>query len=131
MNGRPSRGRSGWFTPAFPCLSGYRCIVIVEQALKVVPLVPIGLKRAGQDHAHSGCSVADAWRVRPLARRTRMRQRNDDAAEPTWPERLQRLQQLRDPRFLRIGAAHEEGDYETRDRLWREVENLRNEHGLK
>ena len=60
-----------------------------------------------------------------------MRQRNDDAAEPTWPERLQRLQQLRDPRFLRIGAAHEEGDYETRDRLWREVENLRNEHGLK
>ena len=72
------------------------------------------------------CELQSLW-VAP----TRMRQRNDDAAEPTWPERLQRLQQLRDPRFLRIGAAHEEGDYETRDRLWREVENLRNEHGLK
>jgi len=36
-----------------------------------------------------------------------------------------------DPRFRRIGAAHEEGDYETRDRLWREVESLRKEHGLK
>ena len=60
-----------------------------------------------------------------------MRQRNDETAEPTWQERLQRLHQLGDPRFRRIGAAHEEGDYETRDRLLREVESLRKEHGLK
>ena len=60
-----------------------------------------------------------------------MMQRNDDAAEPTWLERLQQLHQHRDPLFRRIGAAHEEGDYETRDRLWRESEGLRRERGLR
>lgn len=53
----------------------------------------------------------------------------DDAAEPTWPERLQQIRQVPDPLFRRIGAAHEEGDYETRDRLWRELENRRSQHG--
>ena len=60
-----------------------------------------------------------------------MMQRNDDTAEQTWPERLRELQQQRDPLFRRIGAAHEEGDYETRDRLWREAESLRRERGLR
>ena len=60
-----------------------------------------------------------------------MMQRNNDTDELTWPERLQQLRQLRDPLFLRIGAAHDEGDYETRDRLWREAEGLRRERGLR
>jgi hypothetical protein len=60
-----------------------------------------------------------------------MMQRNDDTPELTWPERLRQLQQLRDPLFRRIGAAHEEGDYETRDRLWREAESLRRARGLR
>ena len=60
-----------------------------------------------------------------------MMQRMDDAAESTWLERLQELRQHRDPLFRRIGAAHEEGDYETRDRLWREAETLLRERGLR
>ena len=60
-----------------------------------------------------------------------MLRRKDDTVEPTWAERLQKLHQLRDPLFRRIGAAHEEGDYETRDRLWRESESLRRERGLR
>ena len=59
-----------------------------------------------------------------------MTARDDDAAEPTWPERMRMLNQVPDPLLRRIGAAHEEGDYETRDRLWREVETLRRQHGL-
>ena len=60
-----------------------------------------------------------------------MMQRKDDTAEPMWLERLQHLQQHRDPLLRRIGAAHEEGDYETRDRLWCEAESLRRERGLR
>lgn len=60
-----------------------------------------------------------------------MTQHKDDTAESTWVERLQQLRQLRDPLFRRIGAAHDEGDYETRDRLWRESEFLRRERGLR
>ncbi|MEO5839737.1 MAG: hypothetical protein ABIQ73_20805 [Acidimicrobiales bacterium] len=58
-------------------------------------------------------------------------QRTNDTAEPTWAERLRQLNELRDPLFRRIGAAHEEGDYETRDRLWREAETLRRERGVR
>ncbi|HUP72225.1 MAG TPA: hypothetical protein VM282_04195 [Acidimicrobiales bacterium] len=60
-----------------------------------------------------------------------MTQHKDDTAESTWVERLQQLQELRDPLFRRIGAAHDEGDYETRDRLWREAESLHQERGLR
>ena len=60
-----------------------------------------------------------------------MTQHKDDTAESTWVERLQQLRQLRDPLFRRIGAAHDEGDYETRDRLWHESELLRRERGLR
>ena len=60
-----------------------------------------------------------------------MMQRTDDTAEPTWLERLQQIRHHRDPLLRRIGAAHEEGDYETRDRLWREAESLRRERGLR
>jgi len=60
-----------------------------------------------------------------------MLRRKDDTVEPNWAERLQQLHQLRDPLFRRIGAAHEEGDYETRDRLWHEAESLRRERGLR
>ena len=59
-----------------------------------------------------------------------MRQLEDEVSEPTWLERIQKLHESHDPFSRRIGAAHEEGDYETRDRLWREVENLRRENGL-
>ena len=60
-----------------------------------------------------------------------MMQRTDDTTEPTWLERVQQLRQHRDPLLRRIGAAHEEGDYETRDRLWGEAESLRRERGLR
>jgi hypothetical protein len=60
-----------------------------------------------------------------------MMQLQNDTSEPTWPERLRQLHELRDPLFRRIGAAHEEGDYETRDRLWREAETLRRERGVR
>jgi hypothetical protein len=60
-----------------------------------------------------------------------MTQRDDEKSEPTWPERVQQFSKLGDPLFRRIRAAHEEGDYETRDRLWRSVENLRAKHGLR
>jgi hypothetical protein len=60
-----------------------------------------------------------------------MKHRDNDAAEPTWPERVQQFSTLGDPLFRRIRAAHEEGDYETRDRLWHAVEKLRAEHGLR
>jgi hypothetical protein len=54
-----------------------------------------------------------------------MTTRGEDSIEPTWPERLRRLGSQREPLVRRIGAAHEEGDYETRDRLWREFEARR------
>jgi hypothetical protein len=60
-----------------------------------------------------------------------MKQHEQDASEPTWPERVQEFSRLGEPMFRRIRAAHEEGDYETRDRLWRAVENLRAKHGLR
>jgi hypothetical protein len=51
--------------------------------------------------------------------------RHDETNEPTWAERLRQLDGVREPLVRRIGAAHEEGDYETRDRLWRELEARR------
>ena len=50
---------------------------------------------------------------------------DESAHEPTWPERLQQFDRQREPLVRRIGAAHEEGDYETRDRLWRELQTRR------
>jgi hypothetical protein len=54
-----------------------------------------------------------------------MTSHDESAHEPTWPERLRQLDGQREPLVRRIGAAHEEGDYETRDRLWRELQARR------
>ena len=59
-----------------------------------------------------------------------MERREVDVAEETLTERMQRFHRLRQPLYQRINAAHDEGDYETRDRLLGEVEALRTRLGL-
>jgi len=54
-----------------------------------------------------------------------MERREADVARPAWLQRLQRLDHVAPPLFRRIRAAHDEGDYETRDRLLGEAENCR------
>ena len=54
-----------------------------------------------------------------------MERREVDVAQPAWLERLQRLDHVPPPLFRRIRAAHDEGDYETRDRLLGEAEKRR------
>jgi hypothetical protein len=54
-----------------------------------------------------------------------MERREVDVAQPAWLEQMQRLDPILRPLFRRIRAAHDEGDYETRDRLLHEVEKLR------
>jgi hypothetical protein len=68
--------------------------------------------------------------MKATAKEAPMTPHDDDSHEPTWSERLRRLDREREPLVRRIGAAHEEGDYETRDRLWRELE-ARRESGMR
>jgi len=60
-----------------------------------------------------------------------MERREADAAQPAWLEQLQHLDHIPQPLLRRIRAAHDEGDYETRDRLLGEIETQRTHRGVR